>query len=75
MKLPLKKESSKKSSKNHVKINEVTSKGFKVLGDNEKKKLVEKQKNTNQRGYGIDDSELANDSELDDFLNGFGRRG
>ena len=58
-----------------MKINEVTAKGFKGLGDNEKKKLVEKQKNTNQRGYGIDDSELANDSELDDFLNGFGRRG
>ena len=37
--------------------------------------MVEKQKNTNQRGYGIDDSELANDSELDDFLNGFGKRG
>jgi hypothetical protein len=33
LKLPLKKESKDKKSKNHVKINEVTAKGFKGLGE------------------------------------------
>ena len=33
LKLPLKKESKDNKSKNHVKINEVTAKGFKGLGE------------------------------------------